>query len=356
VPYSIIMGKKAAALVAVTLLATAFWVYVLYAEVHTDIGEFQAPRGNHTGVTNVVVVSRAGALGIEIGALPADSELLVDSAWEHKYTAWEEFRAGAVNVTYTNETIGDTFYLYIDAVYDATHVTFLAFRSWSFYLNLHPAYVMNVSVAHDVGSVAVDLTSCTLACLDVATTTGSTSIRLTDCELSGPLRASTTTGGVDVTLINSSVAGDLSITSEVGSTALVALETLLGSDANISSAVGSVSVQLRDIAVSETWELGMTADVGSIVLEWDQTIALGADVSLRAEATGTGSVGATLALDPALFRIGVSAASEVGSVSIEGETLESVGTDAWQSGNYAGTGDLVTLVATANVGSVRVAA
>ena len=327
----ILMGKKSAAgtvaIVMLTILAASFWVFVLYSDWNRETGSYTIPIADHN-VSKVEVITRSSAMGIEIGVLPTTSANIFQGDWEHVYSQFGQSDMIPENISFTNETVGDTLRITINAVSNGA-LNHMGISIWNMTLYLNANYINNLTVRNDAGSVEINLSKITLSQLNVATDAGSCEITLSNVILDNGLKVSTNAGSCDLTLVNVTLSNNASVMTDAGSLKLV----------------------MHNLVLTTNIGLDVQTNAGSNEIIWNQENTLGAKMDIRAN-TDAGSLDLTIRGSLTYLRYDITQTANVGSKSFVGGTQFTGSEGTYQSTNIADTTkDLITINAATDVGS-----
>lgn len=330
----ILMGKKSAAgtvaIVMLTILVASFWTFVLYSDWNRETGSYTIPIADHN-ITKVEVITQSSAMGIEIGVLPTTSTNIFQGDWEHIYSQMGQSDMMPENISFTNETVGDTLRITIDARSNDA-LNHMGFSMWNMTLYLNANYINNLTVSSDAGSVEINLAKITLSQLNVATEAGSCEITLSNVVLDNGFLVSTKAGSCDLTLV----------------------DVTLNNNASAMTDAGSMKLVMHNLTLTSNIVLGVQTNAGSNEIIWNQEHALGAKMEIRAN-TDAGSLDLTIKGSLTYFRYDISQSANVGSKTFNGGSHFTGSDGTYKSTNIADTTkDLIAIMAATDVGSNQI--
>jgi hypothetical protein len=356
------------------LLATAFWVFVIYSDATVVSGRTTIPIADHTGITEVQLNLKGGIAGVDVGQLPnnATDFIVVEHEYgalgvkEIRYPAPEVLNNTAGNVLIVNVTMSDTmeeeFYfmnwfdvkVYLNPNYN------LSIRIdgtvGSVDLNVSDIYISQTDIKLTTGSIELTAQNTAFSAIQIQTTAGSVKLDIQESTITGGIDVTSNTGTLDVKLDTTNVTGDIRLVGNTGTLKFVASEIIFDSaNMELSTNTGSLNLNWEKLQFLQPIAISGATDTGSLRLRWVQDDGFVSNATVTLE-TDLGSADIKIEIPQTQIRYGVHAVTDKGSISVDAtQQLTHLGSGNYQSSNFATIAlPLLDLGVTTNMGSIDI--
>lgn len=327
-------GISTAITIVVIIFAIGFWYFALYGPLpngeynpETSSGNYDLIQADHENITKITLDIQADVGGFDIGLLANDSEKIIDADWVLEYRIGDN-SIEDLDITFSNTTINET--LIITLVVDYPDEEIIMIDNWDFTIYINPNYEL-YSLIGDVkaGELDVDLANIEMEEFTLDSNAGRIEVNLESVKINSDMHIQTNAGEIVTALTGVSIDGDLSVTTDAG----------------------AVELNIDDIQFQNASIITLDSDAGSIHINWNQNIALGADIILDAS-TDVGEI--NIDIQSSLLKYLVGLDTDIGDTQFNHEDW-GTSNGYYQSPGYdSSLLNILQIDAETNVGSVEI--
>ncbi|WP_371803385.1 hypothetical protein [Candidatus Lokiarchaeum ossiferum] len=327
-------GISTAITIVVIIFAIGFWYFALYGPLPDDqynpatsSGKFELIQTDYENITKISLDIQADVGDFDVGLLNNDSENLIGADWALEYRVGDS-AVEDLEITFSNTTVNET--IIITLVVDYPDEEIILIDDWDFTIYINPNYEL-YSIIGDIkaGELDVDLANIEMETFIIESSAGSIDINLNTVNISSGAYFQTDAGEITVSLNEVSIDGDLSVTTDAG----------------------AIDLNIENIKFQNESTIILDSDAGAIRVNWDQTIALGADIVLDAS-TDVGEIDIEIQSNLLKYLVGLE--TDIGDTQFNHEDWGTTNGYYQSPGFESSVLDLLQIDAETNVGSVEI--